>query len=83
MTPKQLANVLLKVLGLYICLTALPGIIGGAMTAITLSVAGGPGERLINLWGYAIGYVVQGLVGTVLFIKSSALAEIWFKDKSD
>jgi hypothetical protein len=84
MKSKQLANVLIKIIGLYVCLCAIPqlfiGIIGPS--AMALGVA-----KLDNLMteelSNAIGAVVQAVVGIVLVVKSQKLAEFWFKNEDE
>ena len=40
-------------------------------------------ERLFGVISYAIGDVVQALVGIFLIIKSRKLAEFWFKNEDE
>jgi hypothetical protein len=84
MKSKQLANVLIKIIGLYVCLCAIPGIITGVLAIFTFHFAGaneGTNQRWFSLFSYSIGDAVQALVGVFLIIKSRKLAEFWFKNE--
>jgi len=83
MKSKQLANVLIKVMGLYLCISTIPGIIGGSISIFGRYAGGTWTERFINLGAYSLGNVIQGLIGLFLFIKSRNLSDSWFKGEED
>ena len=68
MKSKQLANVLIKVLGLYFCLGDIPRLVSGLMA---------------NMGGYEVGNALQMALGIYLIAKSRPLAEFWFKDEAE
>jgi hypothetical protein len=79
MKSKQLANVLIKIIGLYVCVSAIPGIISTICVAVA-PLAGTTLARETLRWApYAIGYAVQTAVGIVLIVQSRPLAGYWFK----
>ena len=82
MKSKQLANVLIKIIGLYICLLAIPSVLSGIL-AIFTAHTGGTSERLNGVISYSIGAAVQILVGAILIIKSRDLTEFWFKNEDE
>jgi hypothetical protein len=80
MKSKQLANVLIKIIGLYICLLAIPSVLSGILAIFTAHM-GGTSERLNSIFSYSIGAAVQVLIGAILIIKSRNLAGFWFKNE--
>ena len=82
MKSKQLANVLIKIIGLYICLLAIPSVLSGILAIFTTHM-GGTSERLNGVISYSIGAAVQIVVGAILMIKSRELAEFWFKNEDE
>jgi hypothetical protein len=85
MKPRQLANILIKILGFYIILSAIPGVINGIVSMVTMYAAmnGAAAQRFVGFGAYALGYAVQGLVGVLIFFKSRTLSEFWFKNEDE
>jgi hypothetical protein len=83
MKSKHLANVLIKTIGLYICLCAIPGFISGILLIFSSAMGMSWSEKLFSMATYAIGDVVQAGVGVYLIIKSRKLAEFWFKNEDE
>ncbi|MGC9944277.1 MAG: hypothetical protein ABSE48_20815 [Verrucomicrobiota bacterium] len=85
MKSKQLANVLIKVLGLYICLCAIPEIIGGILTEFTLRGLSKPdaAQIVMRTVSFALGFAMQAVVGIIIIIKSRKIAEFWFKNEDE
>jgi hypothetical protein len=79
MKSKQLANVLIKILGLSVLVHSLPGIITGLYNAAHVRGVGGPGDY----WFYPVSSVVLAAIGISLIIKSRAVAEFLFKDEQE
>jgi hypothetical protein len=81
MKSKQLANVLIKVIGLYVCLSSIPGCVSGVLIALTQlgSPKSDTADMAMRMVAYSVGDVVQVVVGVILIIKSRELAEFWFK----
>jgi hypothetical protein len=84
MKSKPLANVLLKIIGLYVCLCAIPGLVVG-ISAVILTALGEHKLDHMLAWPFpeALGAVIQIVVGALLTIKSRNLAEFWFKNEDD
>jgi hypothetical protein len=83
---KQLANVLIKIIGLYVCLCAIPGLVSGVLAIFAFHITGtneGTNQRWFSLFSYSIGDAVQVLIGVFLIIKSRKLAEFWFKNDDE
>jgi hypothetical protein len=84
MKSKQLANVLIKIIGLYVCLCAIPSLVVG-ICAVTSAVLAAP--KSDNLLSYAlpegIGAVIQVVVGIFLICKSRKISEFWFKNEDE
>lgn len=83
MKSKQLANVLIKIIGLYICLCAIPGIVSGILYAIVAIFPTKMDEPLLRMFYYSIGDAVQVIVGIFLICKSQKLAAFWFKNEDE
>jgi len=83
MKSKQLANVLIKILGLYICLCAIPSIISGILLVFTSTMGVSWGQILMRQGAFAIGEAVQAVVGVFIIRKSRKIAELWFKNDDE
>jgi len=83
MNSKQLANVLIKTIGLYICLCAIPSFVSGLLLVFSSVLHVSWSEKLFSMAAYAIGNVVQASVGIIIIIKSRKIAEFWFKNEDE
>jgi hypothetical protein len=83
MKSKQLAHVLIKVMGLYVCLCAVPGLVSGILIVFSSSLGLKWSEGMFRLSSYAFGDAVLIVVGIFLIIKSRKLAEYWFKGEDE
>jgi hypothetical protein len=81
MKSKQLANVLIKVLGLSVFVHSIPGIITGLYNMARASARsfGGPGE----FWFYPISSLALAALGICLIVKSRCLADWLFKNEDE
>jgi hypothetical protein len=84
MKSKQLANVLIKVIGLYICLCAIPQLLIGIVAPVVMLLGvikldDVMTEELLS----AVGAVIQFVVGIFLFVKSRKLSGSWFKNEDE
>jgi hypothetical protein len=81
MKSRQLANVLLKILGTYICLLAIPSCVSGILYEFlppgTKADTTGMALRMVS---YAIGAGVQAAIGIVIIACSSKIAGWMFKE---
>ena len=83
MKSKQLANVLIKTIGLYICLCAIPGFVSGVLFACSSAMGLKWSDKLFDVLSFAVGAVVQAAVGIFIIIKSRKIAEFWFKNDDE
>jgi hypothetical protein len=79
MKSKQLANVLIKILGLSVLIQSIPGIITGLYNAVRVREVGGPGE----FWFYPMPSLVLAAIGICLIIKSRDVAGVLFKNEDE
>ena len=73
MKSRQLANVLIKTIGLYICLLAIPSFVSGVLLAFMKW-----DEKLLGTLSFSIGASIQAVVGMVIIVKSRKIAGFWF-----
>jgi hypothetical protein len=82
MNSKQLANVLLKILGLWICLQAIPpftsGLARGFIAGLLQETASRPSA---SSWPSVVGSFVYFAVGIFLICRSRYLAQRMFKEE--
>ena len=80
MKSKQLANVLIKVLGLSVCLHAIPICVSGILVGITqFQVSPKWDIAIIRIISSAIGAAVQAVIGIVIIAMSQKIAGMMFK----
>ena len=85
MKSKQLANVLIKIIGLYICLCAIPNLIAGILVGLS-SLGWSKTDTtgiVMRMVSYSIGYAVQAVVGIFIIAKSRKVAEFFFKNEDE
>ena len=92
MKPKQLANVLIKILGLSFCAHGIPAVcaavINGIIALINAMHDGSPtGAHSQFWWGYSLTYwitsVIEFATGIYLIVRSRWLVEKLFKDEAE
>jgi hypothetical protein len=92
MKPKQLANVLTKILGLSLCAHSIPAILGVMVSGIYLLVQAMHDGSSNSMNGYSyIGHttaywlspVVEFAIGIYLIVRSRQLVEKLFKDEAE
>ena len=81
MTSTQLANVLIKILGLSTCLYGVPSFISGVIAAFLASE--NPLVTSVRLWTYTIGYGVQLALGILLILMSQKMANLLFTEPDE
>ena len=79
MKPKQLANVLIKILGLSVIVQGIPAFGTGVFNLVQLKGAGSPP----GYWVYALFSMLLVAIGIFLIIKSRAVTEFLFKDEEE
>jgi hypothetical protein len=91
MKPKQLANVLIKILGLSICVHGLPAFVAAVIGAIgylihAMQDGHQAGARFPD-WTYSLTYLIQSVIefaaGIYLIVRSRWLVEKLFKDEAE
>jgi len=79
MKTKQLANILIKILGLSVLVHSIPAIINGVLT---IAVAKGMGSHS-GYWFLQVPPVVSAAIGICLIIKSRDLAAFLFRGEDE
>ena len=83
MKSRQLANVLIKMLGLSVCLYAIPSCITGILIGVTqLQVSKGD-FALIRILSSAAGAAVQAVIGIIIINVSQNIANWMFKSDEE
>jgi hypothetical protein len=81
MNSRQLANVLIKVLGLWMCLQGIPAFVSGFLRALMPVLHGAPASRPPgNSWTSAVGAVVYLALGVFLILRSRWIADRLLKN---
>jgi hypothetical protein len=83
MKSRQLANVLIKILGLSVCLYAIPSCVSGIIVALMQPHGSRSGFELMGLSYYAVGAVVQFAIGLVIISISQTIAGWMFKSDDE
>ena len=72
MKSKQLANVLIKILGLSVIVHGIPSIVMGFVSSLSLARA----SAGLGVWNYPLSSVAVVVIGLLLIIQSRAVADI-------
>jgi hypothetical protein len=89
MKTKQLANILIKILGLSVFIHAIPGIIQGTYDAVRIGMAMQAGMHeanyggQINYWVYPFTSLVLAAIGIYLIIQSRHVTRLLFKSDDE
>jgi len=79
MKSKQLANVLIKILGLSVLVEGIPSILNGLFSLLQIRGSGSQIGNMGYYWLYPLSSVVTVVLGVYLIIKSREVAEYLFK----
>jgi hypothetical protein len=79
MKSKQLANVLIKILGLSVFIHSIPNVVTGLYNAVRVSTVRGTGDW----WFYPVSSLVLTAAGIYLIVRSRNVAECLFKNEED
>ena len=82
MKSKQLANVLIKMLGLSICLYGIPSFVSGFLKGLFYPAATGSNVTS-HSWLYTVGSVVYLVMGIFLVLRSRYVADKLFKNEDE
>ena len=83
MKSKQLANVLIKIVGLYIFLYAISQLVSWGAIPLLRAVGGPKVTDYSLIWINAIGTGIRTVVGIVIIAMSQKIAGFWFKNEDD
>ncbi len=79
MKSKQLANVLIKILGLSVCVHAAGPLLSGLFNLARARSGAVPGEY----WFYPLPSLILAVIGICLIVRSRGVAEFLFKDEAE
>lgn len=82
MKPKQLANILIRVLGLYLCAQSIAPILNGIIAFANASSSYGAGYRTSMAY-YIAGGIIPAFIGVFFILRSRWLAEKLFRDEAE
>ena len=82
MKSRQLANVLIKILGLSICLHAVPSFVSGVVFALTTAGAS-KSDIGMRFFASTVGAGVEALFGIIIISASQKIASMMFKDPDE
>jgi hypothetical protein len=82
MKTKQLANILIKILGLSVLVHGIPSILSGLLPMF--QAIGSHGNYVSNsFWLYPLSSVVSAAIGIYLVVKSRDVAAFLFRDEDE
>lgn len=82
MKPKQLANVLIKILGLSLCAHSVTPILSAVISLVQTQPYTGYGYRPGGLF-YLATALLPGAIGVFLILQSRVVTEKLFKDETE
>lgn len=82
MKPKQLANVLIKILGLSLCAHSVVPILNGLINLLQSQPYTGYGYRTGGLF-YLVTGLIPAAIGFFLILQSRVVTEKLFKDEAE
>lgn len=83
MTPRQLANVLIKILGLSVCLRAIPAFLSNLL-GIMYSLLPSHGDMVFyRLLTAFVGVGIEVAIGIFFILKSREITEFLFKGEDN
>ena len=81
MTPNQLGNVLIKILGLYLCVQSIEHITASLQNVIQLLGEHTRTPRILRMGWYLATYLISLAIGVYLIARSQRIANRFFKDQ--
>ena len=78
----QLANLLIKILGIYFAIEAIPSAISWLISGL-LALRQPATDTLSTSMGFGIGFCLQAVIALYLIFKSSKIAGFLFKDENE
>ena len=83
MKSRQLANVLIKILGISVCLYAIPSCVTGIIVTVMQLPSSGGGFEVMRMVSYAIGAGVQFAIGIAIIFLSQKISGWLFKSDDE
>jgi hypothetical protein len=83
MKSRQLANVLFKVLGFWVCLEAIPSCVSGILIAIQAHMSSGESFEMLRITSYAMGAAIQLVIGIAIIAMSQKISGWLFKSDDE
>lgn len=83
MKSKELANVLIKILGLSVCIHAIPTFVSGILYSLTSFQLSQASYALTRVFSYATTAIVEVAAGFVLIVLSRKIADLLFKSDEE
>ena len=83
MKSKTLANVLIKLLGLSICLYAIPSVVSNIIETFIGFGQDRTAFVYTHLIPYGIDSVVKGIMGVMVILSSRKIAGLFFRDDEE
>lgn len=83
MKSRQLANVLIKMLGFSVCLYAIPSCISGFLLGVSHLRDSETWLAVLPMISYPIGAAIQAAIGLLIISKSSKIAGWMFKSDEE
>jgi hypothetical protein len=80
MNQKQLANVLIKILGLYFCVDGLVRIVSGVLNLLAVLMSRS-GSGSLYTWISPFTGMIMAALGLLFILLSRAVADTLFKDE--
>jgi hypothetical protein len=80
MKTKQLANVLIKILGLSVIIHGIPSVMTGFFTGFRIR---GDSSQAGYYWPFWLSYLILPAIGIYLVLKSRDVATFLFKDEDE
>lgn len=83
MKSKQLANVLIKMMGLSVCLYAIPSCVSGIMFGLESMSVSKTDITVMRVVSYAVGAGIQAIIGIMIISASQKIAGWMFKSDDE
>jgi hypothetical protein len=85
MKRRNLADVLLKILGVYLCLSSIPSVFVGIVFFFIPFFWGSTNTRFayMSIYSYAFIDGIKAGLAILLVVKSRKIAEFWFKNEDE
>ena len=85
MKRRHLADVLLKILGLFLCLVNIPSFFVGIVFFFIPFFWGSTSTLFayISIYSYAVSDGIKAGLGIYLIVRSRKIAEFWFKNEDE